>query len=266
MEFTYMTLRNVFVSVFLSILIVPMAFASPIKIGIIAGPSVQIMEVAKKIAKEKYNLDIEPVVFTDYIMPNEAVNSGDVDMNIFQTISFLNQSIFKRHYKLASIGNTFIYPMGIFSKKIKNLSDLKENASIAIPNDSSNEGRALFLLSHAGLIKLKPGSGEFSQLNDIVDNPKKLKITTLDANQLPRIVPDVDAVVLNNDFVEHAGFKPAEALIHEDPSSAQPYINVVVVQSKNKDKKEYKEVVDIMHSKEVFDKNLELYPGAVKAW
>lgn len=237
-----------------------------IKIGIIAGPSVQIMEVAKKVAKEKYNLDIEPVVFTDYIMPNEAVNSGDVDINIFQTASYLNRSVAKRYYQISSIGNTFIYPMGIYSKKIKNISELKENSAIAIPSDSSNQGRALLLLSNAGLIKLNPKSGEFSTLKDITENPKNLKISTLDAAQLPRIVPDVEAVVLNNDFVDHAGFKPNDALVQENPKTAQPYINVIVVKTAEKNKKEYAEVVDIMHSKEVLNKNLELYPGAVKAW
>ena len=242
-------------------------FASPpIKIGIVAGPSIQVFELVKKIAKEKYNLDVKPVVFTDYIIPNEAVNDGDIDMNVFQTASFLNQSIAKRKYQIVSIGNTFIYPMGIYSKKIKNISELKAKATFGIPNDPSNQGRALLLLDHSGVIKLKPGIGEFPTVQDIKVNSKNIKIITMDASQLARVVPDVDAVVLNNDFVKNAGFKLTDALVSEKPATAQPYINVIVVKISNKEKKEYKEIVDVLHSKEVFEKNLELYPGAVKAY
>ncbi|MES2614449.1 MAG: MetQ/NlpA family ABC transporter substrate-binding protein [Bdellovibrionota bacterium] len=242
------------------------AFAKPIKVGIIAGPSVDVLDLAKKLAKKKYNLDVEPVVFTDYIMPNEAVNSGDIDMNMFQTVSYLKQSIAKRNYKLISIGNTFIYPMGIFSKKIKTISELKEKGSIAIPNDPSNEGRALLLLDRAGLIKLRPDCGEFANLKDITSNPKNLKISTLNSSQIPRVIPDVDAVVLNNDFVNNAGFKPSEALVHEDARIAKPYINIIVAKESQQNNEDYKKFVSIMNSHEVLVKTMQLYPGAVKAW
>lgn len=254
--------------IFLIALFAPaiVSFAKPIKVGIIAGPSVEVLNIAKKYAKEKYNLDIEPTVFTDYVMPNEAVDSADIDMNIFQTVSYLNQSISKRHYNIVSIGNTFIYPMGIYSKKINKISQLKEKSIIAIPNDASNEGRALLLLSKNGLLKLKPNVGEFGLVSDIIENPKKLKIVTMNGSQLARVVPDVDAVVLNNDFVEHAGFKPTEALVQENPLTAQPYINIIVVNTKNADRKEFKQIVEVMHSNEVLQKTMQLYPSAVRAW
>lgn len=253
---------------FIFLIYVPnfLLYAKPIKVGIIAGPSVQIINVAKKIAKEKYNIEIEPVVFTNYQIPNEALNSGDIDVNIMQTVSYLNQSIAKRKYKITSIGKTFIYPMGIYSKKIKNLQELKEKSTIAIPNDLSNEGRALLLLSKNKLVKLKAGTAEFANINDIIENPKNLKIVTLDAAQLARVVSDVDAVALNNDFVNNAGFKTSDAIVAENAATAQPYINVIVVKISDKDREEYKKIVDVMHSKEVYDKSLELYPGAVKAW
>lgn len=241
-------------------------FANSMKVGIVAGPSVAIFDVAKKVAKQKYNLDLQTIIFTDYQMPNEALNAGNIDLNIMQTVSFLNKAVEKRKYEISIIGNTFIYPMGIYSKKIKNLLELKEGAAVALPSDLSNQGRALLLLSRAGLINLKAETGEFANLRDIVANPKKLKISTLEAGQLARIVPDVDAVVLNNDFVANAGFKIHDALLLEDPKTARPYINVIVARTANKDKKEYAQIVDVMHSREVAEKSLELNPGAVKAW
>lgn len=252
--------------VFLLALFSSVAFAKTIKVGISAGPSVEVLAVAKKIAKEKYNLDIEPVVFMDYILPNEALNSKDIDMNIFQTVSYLNQSVEKRHYNLATIGNTFIFPMGIYSKKIHKLSELKNESTVGIPNDLSNQGRALNLLNVQQVITLKPGKGEFPNIGDIAKNPKNLKIMTMDGNQLARVVGDVDAVVLNNDFIGHAGFKSTDALAQENPKTAQPYINIIVVNSEDKNNSDYKKVVQVMNSDEVYRETLKLYPGAVKAW
>ena len=261
-----MHLRRILVSFAISILSSLSALAKPIKIGVIAGPSVQVLAVAQKVAKEKYNLDLQPVIFTNYMMPNEALNTNDIYMNIFQTVSFLKQAVVKRGYNIVSIGNTYIYPMGVYSKKISSLSQLKNNSTVAIPNDSSNQGRALLLLSQAGLLKLKSSAGEFATVEDILSNPKHLKVTTLDSSQLPRVVSDVDAVVLNNDFVARAGFQPEQSLVHENPNTAQSYINILVVNSNEKDNKELKEVVKVMHSKEVVEKNLELFPGAIQAW
>ena len=253
---------------FILFLILPfqIAFAKQIKIGIIAGPSVEIFNMVQKISKEKYNLDVKPIIFTDYIMPNEALNSDDLDLNIFQTQAFLDESILKRNYKLSVIGKTFIYPMGIYSKKINKLTELKEKAIIAIPNDLSNEARALLLMNTAGLIKIKVNHGNFIGLNDITENSKNLKIMTLDAGQLARVTPDVDALILNNDFVHNAGFKVSDALIQENPKTAIPYINIIVAQTAKKDNPDFQKIIEIIHSKEVVDKSMELYPSAVKAW
>lgn len=265
---------NRIVNLFLLFIIFPISIfyfnninaADTLKVGITIGPSVQVLEVAKKIAKEKYNLNINVISFADYQIPNEALNAGDIDANIFQTASFLDQAKLKKGYKLAVIGNTFIYPMGIYSKKIKNISEINEKSTIVIPNDSSNQGRALILMQHAGLIKLKEGTGELPTPRDIISNPKKLNIKSVDAAQAARSALDVVAVVLNNDFVLNAGFHFSEALYKENVETAKPYINVIVVRESEKNKKEFEILKNIMNSNEILIKTKELFPGAVPAW
>lgn len=243
------------------------AFADPgIKVGIVIGPQVQVMEVAKSVAKQKYNLNIKTVVFADYQSPNETLNAGDIDANIFQTNAFLKQAVEKRDYQISVIGNTFIYPMGIYSKKIKKLTDLGNKVTVAIPNDPSNQARALVLLKQAGLIEIKAAKEDLPTPRDVLMKKYKVDIKSLDAAQVARSAQDLDLIVLNNDFVTNAGFKPHEALFHEDPNHATPYINVIVARNKDKNKKELKQLVEIMHSKEVIQKTEEVNPGAIKAW
>jgi len=263
----FFKLVTFFSSLSLAISSVNRAYAGEtIKVGITSGPSIHVLDVAKKLAKEKYDLSIKVVPFADYQIPNEALNGGDIDANVFQTISFLEQAKAKKGYKLAIIGNTFIYPMGIYSKKIKNISEIGNKASLIIPNDPSNQGRALILLQNAGLIKLKENSGELPTPKDIISNPKSLSIKTVDAAQAARAASDVIAVVLNNDFVLNAGFKPSEALFKENPKTARPYINVIVVRESDKDKKVFQQLKNVMNSEEVLKKTQDLFPGAVPAW
>lgn len=240
--------------------------AESIKVGITAGPMTQVLDVAKKLAKEKYNLEIKTITFVDYQIPNEALSNGDIDANIFQTVSFFEQSKAKMGYKIAIIGNTFIYPMGIYSRKIKNLSELNEKSIVVIPSDASNQGRALNLLKTAGLIQIKDGVGELPTPRDISANPKKIIIKTADGAQAARAVQDVAAAVLNNDFVKNAGFTTSEALLKENPSTAKPYINVIVTREADKDKKVFETLKAVMNSNEVLKKTQEIFPGAVQAW
>ena len=263
----FVKIVTLFSSLFLGVTSANIANAGEtIKVGITAGPSVKVLEVAQKLAKEKYDLTLKVVTFGDYQIPNEALNAGDIDANIFQTISFLEQAKLKKGYKLAIVGNTFIYPMAVYSRKIKNISEIGDKATIVIPNDASNQGRALILLQTAGLIKLKDGVGELPNPKDIVSNPKHLDIKSVDAAQAARSALDVTAVVLNNDFVTNAGFKPSEALFKENPKTAKPYINVIVVKESEKEKKVFQNLKSIMNSDEVRKKTEELFPGAVPAW
>ncbi|MGL5501788.1 MAG: MetQ/NlpA family lipoprotein, partial [Plesiomonas shigelloides] len=181
------------------------ADSNKIKVGVISGAEEQVAEVAKKVAKQQYGLDVELVSFSDYITPNAALADGSLDVNAFQHKPYLDQQIADRGYKLAVVGNSFVYPIAGYSKKIKNVSELADGASVALPNDPTNLGRSLLLLQAQGLIKLKDGSGLNATLLDVVDNPKKLKLVELEAPQLPRSLDDVDLAIINTTYASQIG-------------------------------------------------------------
>ena len=237
-----------------------------LRVGVMGGWPQQVMKVAQKVAVKRYNLHIKVVAFDDYVLPNTALNSGNIDANIFQHLPYLQAQIKSRGYKLTSIAKTFVYPMGVYSRKIHNLSQLKDRAIVAIPNDPSNEGRALLLLQKVGLIKLKPGVGTEATVNDIIANPKHLQFKVLDAAQLPRVFKDSVLVALTNDFIGPAGLNIKQALIKEGPDS--PYANIIVVRTKDKDKPIFKELIAVMHSKPVVNETKKIFPGgaAIPAW
>lgn len=236
-----------------------------IRIGTIAGPETELMEVAKNVAQQKYNLDIEIVQFTDYILPNQALADGSIDANMFQHLPYLETAMKAKGYNLTPIGKTFIYPMGIYSKKIKDLKDLKDHATVAIPNDPSNEARALLLLEKTGLIKLKPET-TLATPNDITSNPKQLVFKELEAAQLPRILTDVDLAAINTNYAMVAGLLPSrDALALESADS--PYANIVVVRTEDKDNPKFQKLMDALHSQEVEAKAKQLFQGqAIPAW
>ena len=147
-----------------------------IKVGVIVGAEQQVAEVAQKVAKDKYGLDVELVTFNDYVLPNEALSKGDIDANAFQHKPYLDQQLKDRGYKLVAVGNTFVYPIAGYSKKIKSLDELQDGSQVAVPNDPTNLGRSLLLLQKVGLIKLKDGVGLLPTVLDVVENPKNLKI------------------------------------------------------------------------------------------
>ena len=236
-----------------------------LRVGVMSGVQEGIMQVAAKVAKEKYNINVRVVSFDDYVLPNTALNNGDIDANIFQHMPYLNAQIKSRGYQLMSMGKTFVYPMGFYSRQIQSLSQLKDHAVVAIPNDPSNEGRALLLLAKSHLITLKPNSGVFVTPKDIVDNPHDLQFKLLDAAQLPHVMQDAVLVGLTNDYVGAAGFTVSDALIREDADA--PYANIVVVQVKNKNNPLLKDLVAVMHSPEVVATVQKAFPngGAIVA-
>jgi D-methionine transport system substrate-binding protein len=220
-----------------------------IKVGVTGGPHAQIMEVVKQVAA-KNGLNIKIIEFSDYVQPNAALASGDLDANSYQHLPYLEAQVKDRGYKLISIANTVIYPMGIYSKKIKSLKDLPNGARIAVPNDPTNGGRGLLLLQTQGLIKLRADAGLKATPLDIVDNPKKLKIVELDAAQIPRSLADVDAAAINTNFAMEAGLKPkTDAIAIEDPHG--PYANIIAIRAADKDKPWVKKLVAAYHSPEV---------------
>ena len=237
-----------------------------IKVGAIAGTEAQVVEVAKKVAKEKYGLEVEIVSFSDYVTPNVALNDGSIDVNAFQHKPYLDAQIKDRGYKLVAVGNTFVYPIAGYSKKIKSIDELKAGSQIAVPNDPTNLGRSLLLLQKQGIIKLKADVGLNGTVLDIVENPKQVKIVELEAAQLPRSLDDVDLAIINTTYASQIDLLPTlDGLFVEDKDS--PYVNLVVARENNKDAQKVKQFVQAYQSEEVFKAAQELFHGGVvKGW
>jgi len=242
--------------------------AHHIRVGVASGPELVVAQAAQKVAKEKYGLEVELVSFNDYVIPNEALSQGDIDANAFQHKPYLDEQSRQRGYKLAVVGKTFIYPIAGYSKKIKNLSELKPESTIIIPNDPTNGGRSLLLLQKNGLIKLKDGVGLLPKVTDIIENPKNLKILELEAPQLPRALDDENAsiAIINNTFAAQSGLVPSrDALFIEDRDS--PYVNLIVTRQENQNDEKVKQFVKAYQSVEVEQAAIkEFKGGAVKGW
>ena len=221
----------------------------PLKVGVTAGPHAQIFEVVKKVA-ERDGLKIQVVEFSDYVQPNAAPAAGDLDLNSYQHLPYLEAQMKDRGYKFASVAYTVTFPMGIYSKKIKSLNDLKEGARFGVPNDPTNGGRALLLLQSKGLLKLRADAGLKATPLDIAENPKKLKIVELDAAQLPRALGDLDVAAINGNYAETAGLDPTrDAIAIEGPKG--PYANIIAVREQDKDKPWVAKLVKAYQSDEV---------------
>ena len=220
-----------------------------IRVGVTAGPHAQIAEVAKKVA-ERDGLKLQIVEFQDYIQPNAALDSGDLQANSYQHLPFLQSQIQARGYRISAVGNTVTFPMGFYSKKYKSLADLPPGAKVGIQNDPSNSGRALALLQKYGVIKLKPSAGISATVQDVVENPKKLQIVQIEAAQLPRSLDDLDASAINTNYAVQAKLVPTrDAIAIEDPKN--PYANLLAVRTEDKDKPWVAKLVKAFQSPEV---------------
>lgn len=237
-----------------------------LKVGVMQGPEAQVAEVAAKIAKEKYGLNVKLIEFSEYTQPNDALWRKDIDANAFQTKPYMDQESQDRGYKLAINGNTFTFPMAAYSKKIKTLEELPEGAEIAIPNNPSNVGRALLLLQAHGVIKLKDPTNLFSTEIDVIENPKKVKLTQVDSAILPRTLDDVALAVINNTYAGQAGLTPdKDGVIVEGKDS--PYVNLIVSREDNKDDEAIKTFVKSWQTEEVYQEAFKLFEGGVvKGW
>lgn len=255
-----MTLRSLLAGAALA-LVATAAGAETIKVGVTPGPHAQILEAVKPIAA-KQGLDIQIVEFSDYVVPNEALNSGELQANSFQHQPYLDNQVTDRGYKLVSVGQTVNFPIGIYSTKYKSLDDLPVGASVGIPNDPTNGGRVLLLLRDKGYIKLRDGVGFKPSVADITENPKKLKIVEIDAAQLPRSLPDLAAAGINTNYAKEAGLDPVkDPILREDPKG--PYVNVIAVRVADKDKPYVKVLVDSYRSPEVKEFILTTFKGSV---
>ncbi|MGR3807482.1 D-methionine transport system substrate-binding protein [Pasteurella testudinis DSM 23072] len=266
-----MKLKNIFT---LSALATAVAFSGSalakdgkIKVGIQTGPEFSVAEVAKQVAKDQFGLEVELVPFTDYVTPNVALEEKSIDANAFQHKPYLDAQVEARGLKgLVIVGNTFVYPIAAYSKKISKLDELKDGATVAIPNDPTNGGRSLLLLQAQGLLKLKEGTGLTPTALDIVENPKKLKIRELEAPLLPQVLPEVDLAVINNTYAGQAGLFPStDAIFVEDKDS--PYVNIIVAREDNKEDQDVVNFVKAYNSEAVYEKaKQEFKDSVVKGW
>lgn len=223
-----------------------------VKIGV-TGTDGEVWPLLKKKAKAE-GIDIQLVEFADYTLPNQALANGDIDLNSFQHIAFLSQFTKENNADLTPIGATLIAPMGIYSEKLESIDDIQDGARIAIPDDPSNQARALKLLESAGLIKLADDFGLFGDPSKIVENPKKLDIYPIVAQQTPRVLPDVAASIINNGVAGQAGLDPVKDPIYLEDSvdeNTLPYVNIFATRTEDENNETYLRIVELYHEEDM---------------
>lgn len=237
-----------------------------IKVGVIAGAEERVAEVAARVAKERYNLEVQLVTFSDYVTPNAALNDGSIDANAFQHKPYLDRQIADRGYKLAIVGNTFVYPIAGYSKQITTLDELATGSRVAVPNDPTNLGRSLLLLQQQGLITLRDDIGLLATVRDITDNPKNLRIMELDAAQLPRALDDVALAIINTTYASSINLTPEkDGIFVEDKNS--PYVNLLVARQDNVNAENVQNFLKAYQTDDVYKAASEIFHGgAVKGW
>jgi D-methionine transport system substrate-binding protein len=222
--------------------------STTVKLGV-SGTDTRIWDfVAKKAEKEGINIEI--VSFSDYVAPNTALAEGEIDVNAFQTVAYFDVFIKEHKLDLVPIATTVLAPMGIYSEKYKDVKDIPDGAKIALPNDASNQGRALLLLQEAGLIELPEDFDPNGDLTQIKGNPKNIEFVPVVPAQTPRALPDVAASVINNGIAGDAGLSPLDDAIFHESETATPYLNIIAVQAKDKDNKTYKRLAELYQSED----------------
>lgn len=237
-------------------------FGGTIKVGASPVPHAEILRLVKSDLK-KEGVDLKIVEFTDFVTPNEALISGDLDANYFQHLPHLNLIVNKeKKGDLIALQKVHVEPLGLYSKKLKHAKDLKKKATIAIPSDATNEGRSLILLHNKGLIQLKDPSNLLATPFDIKENPNQFKFQELDAALLPRLLSSVDAAIITGNYALQAGYVPAkDALLLEGKES--PYINVLATRGELKNNADLQKLGKALNSEKVKKFILETYDGAV---
>ncbi|MBA4333952.1 MAG: metal ABC transporter substrate-binding protein [Methylobacterium sp.] len=233
-----------------------------VRIGVSPGPHAEILEKVKPLLAPK-GIDLKIIEFSDYVVPNQALDAGELEANSFQNQPYLDNQVKDRGFKLVSVGLTVNFPLGIYSAKHKSWADVPDGASIAIQNDPTNGGRSLLLLQDKGVIKLKDGVGFKPGPVDIVANPKKLKFIEVEAAQTPRTLADVAAAAINTNYAVDAKIEPTSAILREDPKG--PYVNVIAVRAADKDKPWVRTLVETYQSPEIKAFVAERFKGNVLA-
>ena len=239
-----------------------------IKVAASATPHAEILEEAKPLL-EKEGYDLEVTVFDDYVQPNEVVDSGDFDANYFQHAPYMEQFNKEKGTKLVDAGDIHYEPFGIYPGTKKSLDEIADGDEIAVPNDTTNEARALLLLQDNGIIKLKGGAGLTATVNDIAENPHNIKIVELEAAQVARVTGETAFVVLNGNYALQAGYSvKKDALAYEaaDSEAAKTYVNIIAVKDGNQDSDAIKALVKVLKSDDIKKFIDEKYDGAVIAF
>ncbi len=230
-------------------------------IGVSPNPHAEIVRAVQEDLKAQ-GIDIEVKEFTDYTTPNIALDGGDIQMNFFQHQPYLDEFNESRNLDLVSIGTVHLEPMALYSKTIKSLDELTDGNTIAIPNDAVNGGRALLLLQANGVIELDPNSGLAALPKDITSNPKNLKFKTLEAPILPTMLGEVDAAVINGNYALESNLNPLkDGIVVEGKDS--PYANVIAVRAEDKDREDFKKIVEALNSEKARTYILETYDGVI---
>lgn len=236
-----------------------------LKVAASATPHAEILEQAKPIL-EKEGIDLQVTVFDDYVQPNEVVESGEFDANYFQHQPYLDSFNEEKGTHIVSVGWIHYEPFGIYPGTKKSLDDISNGDTIAVPNDTTNEARALLLLQDNGIIKLKDGAGLTATKNDIVENPNNIEIVELEAAQVARVIGETSYVVLNGNYALEAGYSVAkDSLAYESSSSeaAKTYVNIIAVHQDNKDDEKVAKLVEVLKSDEITKYINDTYDGAV---
>ncbi len=225
------------------------SFGTKLKVGASPVPHAQLLQLVKDDLK-KENVELEIIELTDYVTPNLLLDSKELDANFFQHKPYLETFSKEKNLKLVSAGNVHVEPLGVYSKKVNKIENLKKGGVVAIPNDPTNGGRALILLHNNGIIKLKNSQDLLATEFDIVENKNNLKFKSLDAAQIPRALEDVDLAVVNGNYAIEAGLNPlTEALIIEGKES--PYANLIAVREGDEKKEDIQKLVKALQSEKV---------------
>ncbi|CAM5235368.1 MetQ/NlpA family ABC transporter substrate-binding protein [Streptomyces aurantiogriseus] len=239
--------------------------SGPLIVAASPTPHAEILTYVKDNLAEKAGLDLEVKEFTDYVTPNTATEDGSVGANYFQNQPYLDDFNKKKGTHVVPVVTVHLEPLGLYSHKVKSADDLKSGATVAVPNDTVNEARALKLLAANGLITLKDGAGNAATPADITKNPKKLKFKELEAAQTPRSLDDVDAAVINGNYAIEADLKPAEDALVLESAKDNPYGNFLAVKEGNEDDPRVKKLAQLLTSAEVKKFIQDKYAGSVIA-
>ncbi|MFE0496821.1 MetQ/NlpA family ABC transporter substrate-binding protein [Streptomyces albidoflavus] len=235
----------------------------PLVVGATPTPAGEILEYVRKNLAKDAGLDLDIKEFTDYVLPNTALQEGTLDANLYQHQPYLDEFNQSKGTELVALDEIYLPPTGVYSEKVKDIADLPKGATVAVPNDVTNEGRALNLLAEEGLIELKKGAGADASPSDIAKNPKNITIKELDPAQLPRSLSDVDAAAINNNFALDAGLSPREDAILLEEAKDNPYNNVLAVKKGNENDPRVKKLAELLTSPEVKKFIEDTYKGSV---